>query len=136
MNSTWEYFILCSICSMRYATCVFIPKQRNCGHLDLTKQSSANYTEICQLLFQYLFLSQSVDVVLWYIIDFFTRKSNTSVWIRISPRFTLKNDVPCKVCNKWILKRLLSNRFSCANNITFLFSHIRIHTNFLCWHIA
>ena len=67
MNSPWEYFILCSICSMRYATCVFIPKQRNCGHLDLTKQSSGNYTEICQLLFKYLFLSESVDVALWYV---------------------------------------------------------------------
>ena len=37
----------------------------------------------------------------------FTRKSNIkNVWIRISPRLTLENDSPYKVCSKWLLKSI------------------------------
>ena len=69
MNPTWKYFIACSISSMRYVTYVFMPKQRNGGHLDFTNQSLGSFTDLCQLLFKYLLLFEPVNVAVWYVID-------------------------------------------------------------------
>ena len=60
VNSAWPNFLLrvwlYVACIVTY---VFIPKQRNHGHLNFTNQSSGNCTETSQLLFKhFFFLSQ------------------------------------------------------------------------------
>ena len=91
MNPTWKYFIACSISRMRYVTYVFMPKQRNGGHLDFTNQSLGSFTDLCQLLFKHLLLFEPVNVALWYVIDCsLADHTDLNVWIWISPGLKLR----------------------------------------------
>ena len=100
---------------MRYVTCVFIPKQRNGGHLDLTNQSSGNHTEFYQLSVR----ANECGCV--FVIDCsLASDRDQNVRVRISPRLTLKNDPPFKVCNKLFLRKVnhcfsSAKPFGCSN---------------------
>jgi len=87
----------------------FIPKQRNGGHLDLTNQSSGNYTELYQLSVR----ANECGCV--FVIDCsLARDRDQNVRVRISSRLIFKNDPPFKVCNKLLLRKV-NHCFSSAN---------------------
>ena len=100
---------------MPCVTCVFIPKQRNAWHLDLTNQSSGNRNELYQLSVRanecgYMFV---IDCSL-------ASDRDQNVLVRICPRLTFKNDPPFKVCNKLFLRKVnhcfsSANPFGCSN---------------------
>ena len=109
---------------MCYVTCVFIPRQRNDGHLDFTNQSPGNYFELCQLLFKSLVLSEPVSVVYGVIESSLANQTDKNFWIQISPRLTIKNDAPYEVCNKCLLWSLSSNDGNANENER----HFKINT--------
>ena len=103
---------------MQHALChlCFQAKQRNGGNLEFTNQSLGIYTELCQVLFKHLLLFEPVNVAVEYFIDCsLTNQTDQKVWIPISPRLTVKNDTPLKVCNKGFWKVHINNCFSWAN---------------------